>query len=118
MAPDTVLPGAHGTELANGVGVSVSDERREMQQFFVRLPAGVSTLTVRTSGGTSVFGGGVDVDLYARHAAPVSTSNYDHQSAELGSVEEIVVSSPAAGNWYFGVLGLDPYEDVQLLVSW
>ncbi len=112
-APDTLLPGARGSFVTSGVPVTVSDDMRVMKVFRAQVPQGTPSLTMRTAGGS-----GAPTNLYARFGDPPTVGVYDASSVETGTNDELVIGAPQAGEWYVGVLGIDPYENVQLTVSW
>jgi vibriolysin len=72
------------------------------------VPAGRSTLTVTTSGGTG------DVDLYVRFNAAPTLSTFNCRPYRDGNLETCTISSPAAGRWYIMLNGYSAYSGVAL----
>jgi hypothetical protein len=79
------------------------------QKFFkLAVPAGQSTLTFTTSGGTG------DVDLYTKLGARPTTSVYDCRPFISGNSETCTVNAPAAGTYYVMLNGYAAYSGVTL----
>jgi len=76
------------------------------------VPAGESKLEIKTSGGTG------DVDLYVKHGAYPSLTDYDYRPYADGNAETVVVSSPTAGNWYVMLHAYQAYSGVSLLADY
>jgi hypothetical protein len=88
------------TALTNNVAVTTQGAPGVAQQFTFVVPAGKTSLTFRTSGGSG------DVTLYEMlNSAPTATS-YDHVSAHPGTnTESITIRAPAAGTYYLTITG-------------
>ncbi|WP_210330585.1 S8 family serine peptidase [Aliikangiella sp. G2MR2-5] len=63
----------------------------------IDIPAGMSSLTITTSGGSG------DADLYLKHGSAPSTSSYECRSNGSGNSETCTISNPQAGTWHIGV---------------
>ncbi|KZN28802.1 hypothetical protein N480_08535 [Pseudoalteromonas luteoviolacea S2607] len=72
------------------------------------VPAGMSSLTVKISGGSG------DADLYVNPGAAPSTSTYQCRPYESGNVETCTITNPAAGVWHFGVRAYRTFSGVTL----
>ncbi|HEY2623584.1 MAG TPA: protease pro-enzyme activation domain-containing protein [Dyella sp.] len=98
--PSGVAPPPVVTALSNNVAVTTQGAPGVAQQFTFVVPAGKTSLTFRTSGGTG------DVTLYEMlNSAPTATS-YDHVSAHPGTnTESITIRAPAAGTYYLTITG-------------
>jgi len=78
---------------------NISGDRRAWQRYTLDVPAGMSKLTVTTSGGTG------DADLYLRFGASPTTSTYDCRSEDKANTESCVINNPAAGEWHISLYG-------------
>jgi uncharacterized protein (TIGR03437 family) len=107
LSPNTQLTGLSGV---------ISSET----MYRVPVPAGASSFTVSTSGGTG------DVDLFLKFGSPaacqasleVTTAcDSDKESIEDGNIESITVNNPAAGDWYIDLSGFDSFDGVSLTTA-
>ena len=108
LAANTPLPG-------------LSDVIGSENFYKVTVPAGATSLTVTTSGGTG------DVDLWVKNGRPAACweSNYvyepcyyDRYSANSGTnAETVSFTSPAAGDWYIDLYGFAAYSGVTLTAT-
>jgi uncharacterized protein (TIGR03437 family) len=109
------------TALAANVPMSGLGGILGSESFYkVTVPAGATSLTLSTSGGTG------DVDLYVRNGKPPACqlSDYvfepctlDFASTQDGNSESVTVSSPAAGDWYIDLSGFQDYAGVTLTAN-
>jgi hypothetical protein len=76
------------------------------------VPAGRSTLTFATSGGTG------DGDLYVRFGATPTNIAYDCRPYKNGNVETCTFNSPQAGTWYVRVKAYSSYSGISLKGSY
>lgn len=101
-----------GNVLTNGVpvtGISVATGANKIYTLVV--PAGRSSLTFKTSGGTG------DADLYVQLGSAPTTSSYLKRSWNTGNSESITISSPTAGTYYVMVYGYAAASGVTLVGS-
>ena len=97
------------TALVNGVAVTGLAGAIGSQKFYkLVVPAGQSSLTFTTSGGTG------DVDLYTKLGARPSTSVYDCRPFSTGNTETCTVNAPAAGTYYVLLNAYAAYTGVTL----
>lgn len=97
------------TTLTNGQAVSnLSGATGAWAYYKLVVPAGQTTLTIATSGGTG------DVDLYVKRGATPTSSVYDYRPYQSGNAETVTVSSPTAGDWYIGLNAYSAYSGVTL----
>ena len=97
----------------------LSGEVSSETYYRVTVPAGTGQLTISTSGGIG------DVDLYLRRSAPptcqigpvIGPCVRDFRSDNDGNSESIVVSNPAAGDWYIDLFGYEAYGNVKLDIT-
>jgi vibriolysin len=101
--------GSGDVVLTSGTPVTGLSDVAGGQKFFkLVVPAGQSTLTFTTSGGTG------DVDLYTKLGARPTTSVYDCRPFLSGNGETCTVNSPAAGTYYVLLNGYAAYSGVTL----
>ncbi len=88
--------------------------------YKVTVPAGVSSLTITTAGGTG------DVDLFVLKDRPaacqpssfvIEPCTMFRSSRQIGNAESIVIASPAAGDWYIDLSAYAAYNGVSLTVA-
>jgi len=100
------------TTLANGQTISnLSGATGSFAYYKIAVPAGQSTLTIATSGGTG------DADLYVKRGALPTTTTYDYRPYLSGNNETVTVSNPASGDWYIGLRAYSSYSGVSLQAS-
>ncbi|WP_199611158.1 M14 family zinc carboxypeptidase [Flocculibacter collagenilyticus] len=88
-----------GTPGDSGSNLNISVSQGYWFRHTIEVPAGTSTLTVTTTGGSG------DADLYLRSGSAPSTINYDCRSWNSSNQESCVINNPAAGTWHVGVYG-------------
>lgn len=76
------------------------------------VPSCATSLTVKTSGGSG------DADLYVRHGANPTTSNYDCRPYRWGNNETCTFSNPASGTWYIRLRAYSTFSNVTLDVDY
>ncbi|TBR37250.1 MULTISPECIES: pre-peptidase C-terminal domain-containing protein [Dyella] len=102
-----------GNVLQNNVPVTgLSGSAGTKLNYTVTVPAGVSSLTIATSGGTG------DEDLYVRFGAAPTTSTYDCRPYKTGNNESCTVTSPSAGTYYIMLNGYSSFSGVTLKANW
>ena len=77
--------------------------------YSIVVPAGVTSLNLRSYGGTG------DVSLYVSHEAQPTTVLYDRKSAKLGNSEAVVISKPKPGTYYLRMVGEKAFSGVTVL---
>ncbi|MDP2227979.1 MAG: hypothetical protein Q8J78_10955 [Moraxellaceae bacterium] len=96
------------TSLTSGVAKSgLSGEAGTWKYFRIIVPSGATSLTY-TLTGTG------EADIYGRLAAVPLTTDYEFFSANPGSGEGIIISTPPAGAFIIGVYGYGAYSGVSL----
>jgi len=97
------------TPLTNGVPVTgLSGSTGNKKYYTLEVPAGQSTLTFQTTGGTG------DMDLYVRRGAVPSASAYDCRPYTGGSAETCSFTNPQEGTWYVMLHAYSSYSGVSL----
>lgn len=90
----------------------ISIARRSWQHYTVEVPAGMSNLTVNTSGGSG------DADLYVRRGAQPTTTSYECRSDRSGNSESCSFNNPEATTWYISVYGYRAVSGLTLTASY
>ena len=70
------------------------------------IPAGVTTVTFKISGGTG------DADLYIRRNAAPTTSSYTCRPYLDGNSETCTINNPQAGTWHVGIRAYNTFSGV------
>jgi hypothetical protein len=97
------------TSLTKNVTVSsLSDSAGGRKYYSLSVPAGVSTLTFETSGGTG------NVDLYVRSGSSPTFSTYNCRPSKTNNSEVCTFSAPSSGTWYVMLYGPSSYSGVSL----
>jgi subtilase family serine protease len=111
--PSGATPPPVVTALTNNVAVTTQGTPGVAQQFTLVVPAGMSTLTFRTSGGTG------DVTLYEKFGSAASATSYDLMSAHPNTnTEAVTIRAPKAGTYYLTVSGGNQiYSGVSVMAS-
>ncbi|TXI96271.1 MAG: M20/M25/M40 family metallo-hydrolase [Burkholderiaceae bacterium] len=87
--------GNPGNVLSSGVPVSLgSMATNATKTFAINVPAGKTSLSFKTSGGTG------DTDIYAKFGVAPTTASYDAKSDGSTNTETITISAPKAGTYY------------------
>lgn len=101
------------TALTNGVVVSnLADTVDHLKHFYLDVPSGMTSLTIKTSGGAG------DVDLFIRRNSLPTTSTYDCRPNLDGNAETCTFANPTAGRYYATLYGYSSYSGVNLLASY
>lgn len=87
-------PDAGGETISN-----INVARRAWQHYTLEVPAGMSSLTVTTTGGSG------DADLYVKYGSQPSKGSYDCRPNKNGNEESCVLTNPQAGVWHISVYG-------------
>ncbi|PWK47824.1 S8 family serine peptidase [Pleionea mediterranea] len=87
---------------------NVSVTQGSWTRYYYDLPAGYSNLTVSISGGSG------DADLYVRHGAQSTLSQYDCRPYRYGNNETCTFSSPQDGRWYLDLYGYNSASGITL----
>ncbi|MGB1197750.1 MAG: M4 family metallopeptidase [Thalassotalea sp.] len=97
-----------GLEPIDVSATNVSVSRRAWKRYTYTIPAGYSSMTVSTSGGTG------DADLYVNFGSQSSTSSYDCRPYRNGNNESCEFENPAAGTWYLDIYGYSAASGITL----
>lgn len=98
--------------LQNGVPVIVSGAQGEQKLWTMVVPAGQSSLTFATSGGSG------DADLYVKFGSAPTKSSYDCRPYTGGNNETCTISNIQAGTYYVMLDGYRAYSGLSLVGSY
>ncbi|MDT8997909.1 M14 family zinc carboxypeptidase [Paucibacter sp. APW11] len=99
--------------LAKGqVLTGLAGARASWRYWKVAVPAGTSSLTVATSGGSG------DLDLFTRSGAQPTSSSYSCRKQGSTNAETCTIANPPSGWLYIGVYGYAAYSNAQLTVNY
>lgn len=76
------------------------------------IPAGVTRVTFRISGGTG------DADLYVRFGAQPTDTTYTCRPYRSGNTEECVINNPQAGTWHVGIKAYRAFSGLTMSYSY
>ena len=109
----TVTSGNTGaTALQNDVPVpNLAAATGGQLHFYIDVPAGASSLTFRTSGGSG------DADLYVKLGAAPTTSSWDHRPYLSGNTETVAIQNPQAARYYVMLRGYTAFSGVTLVAN-
>lgn len=100
------------TNLALGTPVnSISGALNSARYYKITIPSGLTSASFAISGGTG------DCDLYLRMGSSPTLDDWDERPYLGGSTEEVVLTAPAAGDYYIMLHGYSAYSGVSLLVQ-
>ncbi len=105
--------GGGGSGLQNGVPVTgQAGAAGQELNYTVVIPAGRTTLTIASSGGTG------DVDLYVKKGSAPTTTSYDCRPYVSGNTETCTFNAPAAATYYIKLRGYTAFSGVSLKATW
>ncbi|HEY7767591.1 S8 family serine peptidase [Longimicrobium sp.] len=106
---DVVVNVANVAVLSPGTPRTGLSGATDSETFYsVTVPKGVTSLTIKTSGGTG------DVDLYVRQGNAPTLTHYNCRPFSGGNDEECTAQLPAAGTYFVMLRGWWSYEGVTL----
>lgn len=103
--------GDNGGNPGTGGGGSVdnlSAATGQWNRFTINVPAGMSTFTVRITGGTG------DADLYVRRGSQPTLQTWECRPYRAGNEELCTINNPQSGTWHLGVHAYQAYSGVRL----
>jgi len=78
------------------------------------VPAGKASLNIRTYGGTAAS----DVAIYVKRDSAPTTTDFDVKSDKAGTAETVMLTNPAAGNYYVLVVNAKASTDEYVLAAY
>ena len=104
--------GVPSNELVNGVAkTGLSGNQGNESTYYIDVPAGTSSLTFNTSGGSG------DVDLYVRAGSVPTQSSYDCRPYKNGNSETCSFSNPTATRYHVMLRAYQSYSGVSLVAN-
>lgn len=100
-----------GLQPINEQETNISVGTQAWTRYWYDLPAGYSSMTISTSGGTG------DVDLYVRFGSQSSLNSYDCRPWKNGNSESCTFNNPASGRWYLDLYGYTAASGVTLTLQ-
>lgn len=101
-----------GVEPVSGELTRLSGSRNSWDRYTWTIPAGVTTMTIKISGGSG------DADLYVNYGSQPETNRYDCRPYRNGNAEECTFDAPAEGTWHIGIRAYSRYSGVTLSYSY
>ena len=109
----TVASAPTATVLSNGVAqTGLSGATGSSASFTLSVPAGATSLSFVTSGGTG------DADLYVKFGSAPTTAIFDCSSLATGNVETCNIATAQVGTYYVLLSGYTAYSGVSLTGSY
>lgn len=99
-------------EPVSGQLTGLSGSQSGWDRYTWTIPAGVTTMTVQTSGGSG------DADLYMKFGSQPETNDFDCRPYENGNNEVCTFQAPSAGTWHIGIRAYSTYSGVTLSYSY
>ena len=90
---------------------SLSGASGTFQHHAFTVPAGTTSITVKSSGGTG------DADLYVRSGTQPTTSTYNCRPYLIGNAETCTINGPVAGTWYASLQAYTAFSGVTLTAT-
>jgi serine protease len=99
--------------LTNGQVVTGLADASGGQKFFkINVPASMTKLEIKISGGTG------DCDLYVKFGSQPTMASYDYRPYTGGNNETVTVNNPSAGVWYVMLRGYSGYSGLSLVAKY
>jgi serine protease len=104
--------GGAGVEPFSGQLTNLSGSRNTWKRYTWDVPAGVSKVTIRLSGGTG------DADLYMKLGSQPETNSYDCRPYQSGNNEVCVFEPASSGIWHVGIRAYSTFRGVTMDYSY
>ncbi len=101
-----------GSDGGGYTDTNISGSNGEMKKYWIDVPSGMKTLTVK------VIGNNGDADLYVKKTAYPTTSSYDCRPYKSGSTETCTFSNPEGRRWYIGIHAYSNFSGLTLEATW
>lgn len=103
-----ITTGGSTTQPGGGSQSNLAASRNQWLHYTIDVPAGMSSFTVTTSGGSG------DADLYVTQGSRPTSSSYDCRSWNSGNTETCTFNTPAAGTWHLSLNAYATFSGVTL----
>ncbi|MDX1678594.1 S8 family serine peptidase [Arsukibacterium sp.] len=111
LVADYTAP-ASGSTGGGGTLENLSATKGNWLHYTITVPAGMSSLTATTSGGTG------DADLYVRRGSQPTTTSYDCRPYKTGSNENCSFTNPQAATYHISLRAYSSFSGVKLVVEY
>jgi hypothetical protein len=111
----SALPPNGITLMDNGEISLNSGIKGSSMYFSTEVPMGINRLVATLDGTTNAVTN--DCNLFAKFANFPSTTSYNAKGVESKMSEELTISNPLSGTWYFLLYGVTAYSNVTLTVN-
>lgn len=101
-----------GTTPVTSTTSNITVAKSAWKYYTLVVPAGKTSLTISTSGGTG------DADLYVRKSAQPTLSTYDCRPYKTGNAETCSFTNPTATTYYIGIYGYSAVSGLTLTTSY
>ncbi|BBN82774.1 extracellular protease [Pseudoalteromonas sp. A25] len=91
-----------------GTETNISGTSGQWLHYTIEVPAGMSSFTVTTSGGSG------DADLYVKQGVQPSASTFDCRSWNNGNSEVCTFTNPTAGTWHLSLNAYSSFSGLTL----
>ncbi|MCC8364348.1 S8 family serine peptidase [Lysobacter sp. A6] len=109
LAATQPIPDDTSTLLVNRIASTTSGAAGDTRLFKIVVPAGKTSLNLRTYGGTG------NVSLYVARGRVPTASSFDRSSVKPGNSETVLLSYPQAGTYYMLVVGENAFGGVSVM---
>jgi serine protease len=109
LAATLPIPADNGTVIANRIATSTSGTAGDAKLFKLVVPAGRTSVNLRTFGGTG------NVSLYVARDRVPTTASFDRSSVKPGNSETVLLTNPVAGTYYLLVVGETAFGNVSVM---
>jgi serine protease len=109
LAATQPIPADTGTLLVNRIASITSGAAGDTRLFKIVVPAGKTSVNLRTYGGTG------NVSLYVARDRVPTTASFDRSSVKAGNTETVVLTYPQAGTYYLLVVGEAAFGNVSVM---
>lgn len=101
-----------GTTPVTSTTSNITVAKSAWKYYTLVVPAGKTSLTISTSGGTG------DADLYVRKGAQPTSTTYDCRPYKTGNAETCTFTNPTATTYYIGIYGYSAVSGLTLTTSY
>lgn len=101
-----------GTTPVTSTTSNISVTKGAWKYYTLVVPAGKTSLTISTSGGSG------DADLYVRKGAQPTKTTYDCRPYKTGNAETCTFTNPTATTYYIGIYGYSAVSGLTLKTSY
>ncbi|WP_019677170.1 S8 family serine peptidase [Arsukibacterium perlucidum] len=112
LVADYTAPASGGATGGGGTLENLSATRNNWLHYTITVPAGMSSLTVNSSGGTG------DADLYVRRGSQPTTTSYDCRPYKTGNNESCSFSNPQAAVYHISLRAYSSFSGLKLVVEY